>query len=295
MDARPDRGTASPVVPTSADTDRPIPTTPVSSDSAPRRRRGAVTSGAASTSANARRMPTRDRHYPAAHGMISRKWITSAAHMPAVATGDLPWHREILIPRVITTGQRTPILRSPDQAALVLGPILCASPVERMIAALCGPRGDLWRLVDLGRGDATRVTVDLTTLSRALLVAVARTGPTAVFLAHNHPGGNLQFSWDDLQLTRHARMIAHLHRASFADHLLFVPDGHWSSWHLRYQRQGRSTTGRASGRRGRRPSQSSAVSWASPNVPWRPAPGHGEQLDLYRGDPNGDPKEDPQR
>ena len=77
-------------------------------------------------------------------------------------------------------------------------------------------------LVSLGEPATT--TVD----PGEVFSAALGVGAKAILVAHNHPGGSLESSREDVELTRQLRCAADLLGVKFLDHLIVTQEGVWS-------------------------------------------------------------------
>jgi DNA repair protein RadC len=97
------------------------------------------------------------------------------------------------------------------------------SPVERFVALMldAGMRPLCHYVTE---GDVTQCSVFPATIAKVALLANAAN----VVIAHNHPGGNKEFSSPDRQITRRILEGLNLFGITLTDHLLYA-DGDWLS------------------------------------------------------------------
>jgi len=75
----------------------------------------------------------------------------------------------------------------------------------------------------LTRGTGTQAPVDPRRLYRHLLAV----GAAGYIVSHNHPSGDLDFSRDDLELTRRLVQSGRIVGVECHDHILTTPNGQW--------------------------------------------------------------------
>ena len=63
---------------------------------------------------------------------------------------------------------------------------------------------------------------------RIILQAAILGNATGIILAHNHPSGNLQPSWQDDDITRKIKAAAKIHNINVLDHVIVCPKSYYS-------------------------------------------------------------------
>ncbi|MBN1433962.1 DNA repair protein RadC [Candidatus Fermentibacterales bacterium] len=114
-----------------------------------------------------------------------------------------------------------PVLDSLEAVKQYLGSVYGYERREKLYALLLDSRNRLLaeRLVDSGTVDRSAVH------PRNLVEKVIESGATAVILVHNHPGGRLEASREDLALTRRLSELGSSLGFRVLDHLIVSPDG----------------------------------------------------------------------
>ena len=117
-----------------------------------------------------------------------------------------------------------PVMNSPEAAAqFVIDRWFCGGPVghEIFVALYMNSRRKVLAATQIARGGQTGVIVDV----RKTLVGALLVGATGLFVAHNHPGGDVQPSAADFRLTERIIREAKPLTLKVFDHLVIVPGG----------------------------------------------------------------------
>lgn len=83
----------------------------------------------------------------------------------------------------------------------------------------------LIEVCQVAQGSLSTVSVSM----RDVFVPLCRARAASLFLAHNHPSGDLAFSNDDLRLTQRIISSASRLEIAFLDHVVLAPDGRYAS------------------------------------------------------------------
>ncbi len=115
----------------------------------------------------------------------------------------------------------SPKLDSAKALGAYFGALLLGRRVEYCYLACMDARHHLIRCVLLGRGTLDSSPVHLRDIAQAAL----RCGAVYAALAHNHPGGALVPSAQDVELTRRARQALRLIDVSLTEHVIVARSG----------------------------------------------------------------------
>jgi DNA repair protein RadC len=126
-----------------------------------------------------------------------------------------------LLRRAQAEPERRRVTCSGDIAA-VAAPLLHGCPRERLIAVICDPRGSVIRRAVISEGGSDHTSAPI----RDIVTTVLVSGGTAFGLAHNHPGGSLEPSAADLDVTARLHEAADAVGLRFLDHVI-VTDTAW--------------------------------------------------------------------
>jgi DNA repair protein RadC len=80
------------------------------------------------------------------------------------------------------------------------------------------------QIFTVSRGGVTGTVAD----PRIILAAALKAGAAAIFLAHNHPSGNLRPSQEDELLTKKIKTAAGYHDIRVLDHLIITSESYFS-------------------------------------------------------------------
>ena len=119
------------------------------------------------------------------------------------------------------TSDATPVLDSLDSVRDFLSGSFSFQRRERLVALLLDSRNRLLAEKTIDSGTVDRSSVH----PRNLVEMVIRTGATAVILVHNHPGGRLEASREDIALTRRLGELGGSLGFRVLDHIIVSPDG----------------------------------------------------------------------
>jgi DNA repair protein RadC len=122
-----------------------------------------------------------------------------------------------------------PSATSPDLAHAVFRAIWADDMdiCERIYALYCDQRLRVLGYACLSQGGVSSTSLDMKLLFQK---AVSLRQPAGrLFIAHNHPSGNIRPSDSDYTLTRKVSNAAKLLDIQLLDHLILVPDGQFTS------------------------------------------------------------------
>lgn len=108
-------------------------------------------------------------------------------------------------------------LTTPNGALAVLHSALDAQIVERLIAVFCDAQARPISYAIISQGGVSRAVISISYLMRSALLA----GAERLFIAHNHPGGSLDPSVLDWQLTKTVHDACQLLGLELMDHVIF--------------------------------------------------------------------------
>ncbi len=144
---------------------------------------------------------------------------------PAPAVGAYPrWVRVEMVREARAGAYRAWTLREPDDAALILEPLLRREAREVFLAAYLDTKHRINAIQRVGLGAIDHVPVEPREVFTAALLANAR----AVIVAHNHPSGDPEPSRADCGVTRRLVLAGELLGVAVLDHLV-IGDGCWTS------------------------------------------------------------------
>lgn len=116
------------------------------------------------------------------------------------------------------------ILRTSADIAAVAAPLIGRERVEQVVLLIADHRQRVSRVLTVARGGATSCTVPV----REILSLVLRHDGVAFALAHNHPGGSLDPSAQDLAVTARLRCAERELGLRLLDHVI-VAGSTWRS------------------------------------------------------------------
>lgn len=96
--------------------------------------------------------------------------------------------------------------------------------VEECKILLMNITGHCLGIINLSTGSANRCPFDI----RIVMAATIKANASAIILAHNHPGGSLTPSNDDISLTKTLVKAAKLLGIAIIDHLILTKHGYFS-------------------------------------------------------------------
>jgi DNA repair protein RadC len=126
-----------------------------------------------------------------------------------------------MVSRSMEPGAGTPVLQSPDRVREYLRHRMGTLRKERFHALFLDSGNRLLASEDLEFGTVDRASVH----PRNLVEKVLSSNATAVILVHNHPGGRLEASREDIQLTRRLSALAENLGFTILDHLIVTDTG----------------------------------------------------------------------
>ena len=142
-----------------------------------------------------------------------------------MGSGPYPrWVRVEMVREARAGEYRAGTLRQPEDAALILEPLLRREPTETFVACLLDAKHRPNAVHRCALGSIDRVPVDPRSVFTAALLANA----AAVIVAHNHPSGNPEPSPQDIVLTRRLVRCGGILGIPVLDHLV-IGDGCWAS------------------------------------------------------------------
>jgi DNA repair protein RadC len=148
-----------------------------------------------------------------------------AAEGGAPALGPYPrWVRVELVREARAGAYRTWSLRDPEDAALILEPLLRREPTETFVACLLDTKHRPNAIHRCALGSIDSVPVEPRSVFTAALLANA----AAVIVAHNHPSGDPEPSAQDILVTRRLLQCGGILGIPVLDHLV-IGAGCWTS------------------------------------------------------------------
>lgn len=114
---------------------------------------------------------------------------------------------------------------SPDVVKYFLGPLFEQEPYEKFYAIAVDSANKFLGMICLSEGTVNRAPVFPRKLVTFLLL---ETNATGVFLTHNHPGGELRPSAEDIRLTKKFKEILEPLDVRVLDHFIYG-EGEWFS------------------------------------------------------------------
>ena len=140
-------------------------------------------------------------------------------------SGSYPRWVRVEIVREARAGEyRAWSLRQPEDAAVILEPLLRREPTETFVACLLDAKHRPNAIHRCALGSIDSVPVEPRSVFTAALLANA----AAVIVAHNHPSGNPEPSPQDILLTRRLVRCGGILGIPVLDHLV-IGDGCWAS------------------------------------------------------------------
>lgn len=112
------------------------------------------------------------------------------------------------------------VLRTSADIAAVAAPLIGRERVEQVVLMIADHQLRLSRIVPVARGSATRCVMPV----REILSLVLRHDGVAFALAHNHPGGSLDPSGEDIAITARVQSAANEVGLRLLDHVIVVRD-----------------------------------------------------------------------
>ena len=153
-----------------------------------------------------------------------------AAEGGAPALGPYPrWVRVELVREARAGAYRTWTLREPEDAALILEPLLRREPTETFVACLLDTKHRPNAIHRCALGSIDSVPVE----PRSVFTAALLTNAAAVIVAHNHPSGDPEPSPQDILLTHRLVQCGGILGIPVLDHLV-IGAGCWSSMRALY-------------------------------------------------------------
>jgi DNA repair protein RadC len=123
--------------------------------------------------------------------------------------------------RSLEVREGSPVLDSPESVREYLRHRLGSLRKEHLFALFLDSSNRLITATDIEFGTVDRASV----YPRNLVEKVVSTNATAVILVHNHPGGRLEASREDLNLTRKLQSMASTLEFRILDHLIVTDNG----------------------------------------------------------------------
>lgn len=148
---------------------------------------------------------------------LARRRGVGAAKAAALVAAFQLGRRAVVDPDV------TPILRSPEAVAAIARRELDGLRRERVLVLVCDRANRLRKTVTVSEGTVDRSLVS----AREVLQAVLRYDGRAFAIAHNHPGGNVEPSAADREVTAAVADAARAVELRFLGHVI-VAGGNWS-------------------------------------------------------------------
>lgn len=135
----------------------------------------------------------------------------------------LPVFSTRLVRESILTYSERPVIKKPEDAALLLASYFEDKDREEMLALLLDAGKTVIGLARLSVGARSQTLLDPAALFKAAILANA----DALVLAHNHPSGNCEPSTADVQMTKTVVAAGELMGIPVLDHLI-LGDGYVS-------------------------------------------------------------------
>lgn len=132
--------------------------------------------------------------------------------------------REVLARYVATPARERTRITDAATVARMARAQLAASPHEECWIALLDTQNNLLKWERLRTGDNNFVQIS----PREVLEVVLKAGAASFILAHNHPGGNIQPSAPDLEITAKIRTTATALDLHFLDHVIVTEQASYS-------------------------------------------------------------------
>ena len=158
-------------------------------------------------------------------GTVATPKARSDAGDGAQVLGAYPrWVRVELVREARAGAYRTWTLRAPEDAALILEPLLRREPTETFVACLLDTKHRPNAIHRCALGAIDSVPVE----PRSVFTAALLTNAAAVIVAHNHPSGDPEPSPQDILLTHRLVRCGGILGIPVLDHLV-IGAGCWSS------------------------------------------------------------------
>ena len=106
-------------------------------------------------------------------------------------------------------------VRGPADLVKYLGP-WAAEPQETAVVVLIDSRMRILGHREVGRGSSTSCPMEIKEVFRAALMG----GACAIILAHNHPSGSVEPSFEDVHITQQVKDAADLLGVPLLDHII---------------------------------------------------------------------------
>ena len=116
--------------------------------------------------------------------------------------------------------QEKTYLRSVDDVAAHFRQQYATGPPEKFVALFINRNHLLLGQLEVSRGGSNAAVVNPQRIFREALLHNAK----AVILVHNHPGGDIQPSQQDITLTKELREAGRIFRTPISDHIIVVDD-----------------------------------------------------------------------
>lgn len=115
-------------------------------------------------------------------------------------------------------------LLQPSSVASIATEIIGNSAQEIVLAIFSDVKGDCVGVFEVSRGGFDRSTVDF----RVLFTAALKLQTSSIFLAHNHPSGNINPSNEDRDITSKIKKACELLGFEFRDHIIVSGEDYFS-------------------------------------------------------------------
>ncbi|MFW5795134.1 MAG: JAB domain-containing protein [Bacillota bacterium] len=106
---------------------------------------------------------------------------------------------------------------TPEDVLKILSPYMSSLKVEEMVAIYLNDKREVLDIKIIGKGGPQIVTSSPNIILREAL----NIGATGFILAHNHPGGNTEFSEPDMKVTELLETIGNYLKITLVDHLVY--------------------------------------------------------------------------
>lgn len=116
------------------------------------------------------------------------------------------------------------IVRNSQDLFQLFSPYLSDLRTEEFWVTFVNQNNNVIHTLQLNSGGLTQSMVDI----RVLFKAALDYGATALFVAHNHPSGNLEASKEDLEITKRIYQAGKLLNIHLLDHLIIGQVGYFS-------------------------------------------------------------------
>lgn len=116
------------------------------------------------------------------------------------------------------------VIRSPEDVARIMGPLLRDLPAEQFHVLVLDARNGLKHMQEVTSGT---LNASLAHPREVFKVAIDR-GGAAVIVVHNHPSGNLEPSREDLEITRRLVDAGNVIDIRLHDHIIIAGNGYTS-------------------------------------------------------------------